>query len=109
MIKNLFLVVFFIFTIYSTAHAQAPVVDDSENYAILEEGEAALQQPSSSSKESWDEETRLSKIMQTMVLVLKITLIKFRDYNKKFKKLRGQLEIQAHDLKIITTTAIGLL
>lgn len=82
--------------------AEAPVVDDSENFAILDEQQAAIARPVAKAQldEDGDEEIafarddRDSPNFNTAELVNKI-----QGLQQDIQELRGQLETQTRDLK----------
>lgn len=96
--------------------AEAPVVDDSENYALLDEQQQpsfstdeaiALASPSSESEQALDttsdetplahEEPALTSNNTTQAVLLE----KIQSLQQELQELRGQLEVQAHDLKLL--------
>lgn len=85
--------------------AEAPVVDDSENFAILDEQQAAVVQPVAKAQlnEDGDEEIALARdthnsepLTNTAELMNKI-----QGLQQDIQELRGQLEVQTHDLKLL--------
>jgi tol-pal system protein YbgF len=85
--------------------AEAPVVDDSENFAILDEQQAAIVQPVAKAQldDDADEEIALARdnhdsgsVSNTADLVNKI-----QGLQQDIQELRGQLEVQTHDLKLL--------
>ncbi|MBA2711006.1 MAG: tol-pal system protein YbgF [Tatlockia sp.] len=83
--------------------AEAPVVDDSENFAILDEQQAAVVQPVAKAQldDDSDEEIALAHdnhgsgpLTNTAELMNKI-----QGLQQDIQELRGQLEVQTHDLK----------
>lgn len=87
------------------AFCNAEVVDDSENYALLEEQQAAHESPVARYNDDYNEqpalarddsETTSSKTTNNAGLLDKI-----QGLQQEIQELRGQLEIQAHDLKLL--------
>ncbi|MBA2652426.1 MAG: tol-pal system protein YbgF [Tatlockia sp.] len=85
--------------------AEAPVVDDSENFAILDEQQAAVVQPVAKAQldQDGDEEvvalardTHNGSTGNTADLVNKI-----QGLQQDIQELRGQLEVQTHDFKLL--------
>lgn len=88
------------------AFCEAEVVDDSENYALLEEQQAAHESPvarynsddynEQSPLARDDSETTPNKSTNDVGLLDKV-----QGLQQEIQELRGQLEIQAHDLKLL--------
>lgn len=81
--------------------AEAPVVDDSENFAILDEQEAAITQPlakempmETPNEMPLAQDTENDKANAGL-------LDKLQGMQQEIQELRGQLEVQAHDLKLL--------
>ena len=86
------------------ALAEAPVVDDSENFAILDEQQAAIEQPVAKAQlENIDneEEVALAKDTRDSNDDNAGLLDKVQGLQQEVQELRGQLEVQAHDLKLL--------
>ncbi|HHF7345575.1 TPA: tol-pal system protein YbgF [Legionella feeleii] len=86
------------------AFAEAPVVDDSENFAILDEQQAAIEQPVAKAQlENIDneEEVALAKDNRDSNDDNAGLLDKVQGLQQEIQELRGQLEVQAHDLKLL--------
>lgn len=86
------------------AFAEAPVVDDSENFAILDEQQAAMEQPVAKAQlENIDgeEEIALAKDNRDSNDDNAGLLDKIQGMQQEIQELRGQLEVQAHDLKLL--------
>ena len=97
--------------------AEAPVVDDSENFALLDEQQAADERPVSKRQASTsytDEETALANdnteasyngnthaASGANVQNNAVLLDKVQGLQQEVQELRGQLEVQSHDLKIL--------
>ena len=91
------------------AFSEAPVVDEGENYALLDEQQAANERPvvrTQSREFGHDEETALanetveargSKNNSGNASLLD----KVQGLQQDMQELRGQLEVQAHDLKLL--------
>lgn len=85
--------------------AQAPVVDDSENFAILDEQQVAVEQPVAKAQldnnYNEDEEVALAQDNRDSAKDNAGLLNKIQGLQQEVQELRGQLEVQAHDLKIL--------
>lgn len=81
--------------------AAAPVVDDSENFAILDEQQADMDQPvvSDLNEENGDDEIALAHESNTNTSAAVNSLDKIHGLQQEIQELRGQLEVQAHELK----------
>ncbi len=92
-----------------SASAEAPVVDDSENFALLDEQQAAQERPvakAQSSDYGSDEETAFANDnLETSGTSSNnknaMLLDKVQGLQQEIQELRGQLEVQAHDLKLL--------
>lgn len=103
--------------------AEAPVIDDSENFAMIdrqEEYEAPLVNPkydnpqienaeldgsqndnySTDTSQSYDEPALVKEDRSTISDNAKL-IDKIQQLQKEIQELRGQLEVQAHDLKLL--------
>ena len=93
------------------AYAEAPVVDDSENFALLDEQQAAYEQPVARSRaravetSGYDEESALAhdntEVSSHSSGNNAVLLDKIQGLQQEVQELRGQLEVQAHDLKLL--------
>lgn len=88
------------------AFAEVPVVDDSDNFAMLEEQQDALaSQPlASASPDDFQEEPALAyEDIDTQHVNTDNAAIleKLQNLQQELQELRGQLEVQAHDLKLL--------
>ena len=86
------------------AHAEAPVVDDSENFAILDEQQAAIEQPVAKAQfddNLSDEDVPLAKDDPSIGTDNADLLDKVQSMQQEIRELRGQIEVQAHDLKVL--------
>jgi len=88
------------------AYSEAPVVDDSENFAMLDEQQAAIEQPVARGQidsDDSDEEPALAN--DTLEASSKgdnaKLLDKLQGLQQEVQELRGQLEVQSHDLKLL--------
>ena len=88
--------------------AEAPVVDDSENFALLDDQQAVNERPAhkyQSSAYDSDEESALandrSETNNTSSSNNAGLLDKVQGLQQEVQELRGQLEVQAHDLKLL--------
>lgn len=88
----------------SQVFAEAPVVDDSENFAILDEQQAAVEQPVAKAQledTDSDEEIALAQDNRDSSNPNAGLLDKLHGMQQEIQELRGQLEVQAHDLKAL--------
>jgi uncharacterized membrane protein YccC len=88
------------------AFAYAPVVDDSENFALLEEQQAAIEQPAASDSRALaydDEQPALARdTLETETGSNNVGLVnKIQGLQQEIQELRGQLDVQAHELKVL--------
>jgi len=89
-----------------SAFSEAPVVDDSENFAMLDEQQAPIEQPVARGQidsDSNDEEPALANdTLENGNAGNSASLLdKLRGLQQDVQELRGQLEVQAHDLKLL--------
>lgn len=89
-------------------YSEAPVVDDSENYALLDEQQAAYERPAtqyqSSSSYNTEEPALASDSSEARTNHSNsnaILLDKIQGLQQEVQELRGQVEVQAHDLKLL--------
>lgn len=93
-------------------HAQAPVVDDSENFAMLDDEQAAAERPVAREKydDSFrDEETALAQDNEPATESNSRRpenndaelLNKIKGLQQEVQELRGQLDVQAHEMKAL--------
>ncbi len=86
-------------------YAEAPVVDDSENFAILDEQQAANEQPVAKAQHetsySDEDEIPLAQDNRDSGKDSAGLLNKIQGMQQEIQELRGQLEVQAHDLKML--------
>lgn len=88
-------------------HAEAPVVDDSENFAILDEQQqAALQQPVAKAQfdnAMSEDEIPLAKddFADNNVADNADLLDKIQGMKQEIQELRGQLDVQNHEMKLL--------
>lgn len=84
--------------------AEAPVVDDSENFAILDEQQAAIERPVAKAQldEDNDDEVALARDNYNGSNNDSAELVnKMQGLQQDIQELRGQLELQARDLKLL--------
>lgn len=86
--------------------AEAPVVDDSENFAILDEQQAAMERPVAKAQLDEDgfneDEVALARDTHESDSTDKAELLnKIQGMKQELQELRGQMEVQAHDLKML--------
>ena len=97
---------FTVFLLPFSAFAEAPVVDDSENYALLEEQQVANEQPVAHDDyevgSDRDEQPALARDDNQLNNGNNVGLLdKVQGLQQEVQELRGQLEVQAHDLKLL--------
>lgn len=107
-IRRFLLVTCFACLLPLSVFAEAPVVDDSENFALLDEQQAALEQPVAKAQSvdyGSDEETAFANDnLETSTnnnSKNAMLLDKVQGLQQEIQELRGQLEVQAHDLKLL--------
>lgn len=104
-IRRLLITTSLLFTLPGQVLAIAPVVDDSENYAMIEQQESqerALAQESPSQAEYGNEERPLAHDTGTVAASDNSMLLeKIQGLQQEVQELRGQLEVQTHDLKVL--------
>lgn len=107
-IRRFLLVTCFACLLPFSVFAEAPVVDDSENFALLDEQQAALEQPVAKAQSvdyGSDEETAFANDnLETSTdsnSKNAMLLDKVQGLQQEIQELRGQLEVQAHDLKLL--------
>jgi tol-pal system protein YbgF len=85
--------------------AEAPVVDDSDNFAILDEQQAVFEQPVAKAQfgnsETEDEIALARDNYQSSGTDNNELLNKIQGLQQDIQELRGQLEVQAHALKLL--------
>lgn len=112
----------FILAFPLTGWSEAPVVDDSENFAMSNE-QQAYEQPAASKYDdsryesvhneaypagSYDDGVALAKDDQATNFTNNARLIdKIQGLQQEVQELRGQLEVQAHDLKLLQQQQIA--
>jgi tol-pal system protein YbgF len=109
MIKSLrfFLVLSFVIFFPFSAFAETPVVDDSENFALLEEPQAVIEQPAAKypndELSDSDEEQPLANDSLTSPSSNENAMLleKVQGMRQEIQELRGQIEVQAHDIKLL--------
>lgn len=102
---NHFLAICFSCLLPLYAFAEAPVVDDSENFAILDEQQAAMEQPVAKAQLDYDGETEeeiaLARDNDLDNHGNADLLDRIKGMQQEIQELRGQIEIQSHDLKLL--------
>ena len=87
-----------------SAFSEAPVVDDSENFAMIDEQQAAIAQSADNAYER-DEEPAFAHDSGTREhgndKSNAALLDKIQGLQQELQELRGQLEVQTHDLKLL--------
>jgi tol-pal system protein YbgF len=105
MIKShrLLLCLGFVWLLSFQAFAEAPVVDDSENFAILDDQQAVEQPvPKAQLDDMGDEEEiALAQDNRDSNNANAGLLDKLQGMQQELQELRGQLEMQAHELKLL--------
>lgn len=108
MITHRFLLaIFFAGLLPFSAFSEAPVVDDSENFALLDEQQVAQGLPvhrAHRNDSNYDEETPLATDNPDLDRGSNnnaVLLDKVQGLQQEVQELRGQLEVQAHDLKLL--------
>jgi len=104
MIRLIFAVCFAGLLPLNMAFAEAPVVDQSENYAMLDDQEAATEQPlvkARSRNKYDDEETPLVQEEDPNTSEEMDPLTKIKEMQQEIRELRGQIEVQAHELSLL--------
>lgn len=106
MIKShrLLLCLCFSWTFSFQVFAEAPVVDDSENFAILDDQQVAIEQPVAKAQLDDidnEEEIALAQDNSDSNNANAGLLDKLHGLQQEIQELRGQLEVQAHDLKLL--------
>jgi tol-pal system protein YbgF len=104
--QRFFLVLSFAILFPFNVLAEAPVVDDSENFALLEEQQAAMEQPVArypSDVSNPNEEPALANdTLETSSNNDNARLLeKVQGLQQEIQELRGQIEVQAHDIKLL--------
>lgn len=105
-IRRFLLVTSFACLLPFSVFSEAPVVDDSENFALLDEQQAALEQPVAKAQNREygnDEESALASDTEPSSTKSSnaVLLDKVQGLQQEIQELRGQLEVQAHDLKLL--------
>lgn len=104
------IIAFFCCLVSVQNYALAPVVDDSENFAILDEQQADVNRPvanneydnSSFNEKSPGEERPLAHDEPALKSQSRVELLdKIQGMQQDIQDLRGQLEIQSHDVKLL--------
>jgi len=98
---RLLLAICFAFLLPFSVFAEAPVVDESENFALLDEQNPAAEQPAAhaydddaSDQPALAQDNTVESPHKNADLLAKI-----QGLQQDIQELRGQLEVQAHDLK----------
>jgi len=85
------------------ALAEAPIVDDSENFAILDDNQTAVQSGTNAKYDDndADDEIALAQDNGSPAENDSDPVGKIQNMQQEIRELRGQLEVQAHDLKMM--------
>lgn len=102
--KGQFLALSFCCLFSSFVGAEAPIIDDSENFAILDDQQTAIERPVAKAQleENYpDEEIALAQDNEFNINNgdNASLLNKFKAMQQELQELRGQLEVQSHELK----------
>ena len=107
-LRSLIAVCIFASILPCNVFAEAPVVDESENYALLDEQQAISTRPVAREQrddDSLHDEEAFANDSQDISTHNKnqnaILLDKIQGLQQDIQELRGQLEVQAHDLKLL--------
>ena len=87
-----------------SVYAEAPVVDEGENFALIDNQQAAFEQPVGKEQNNTkynDEERPLVTDNSESTSNNAMLLGKLQGIQQELQELRGQLEVQAHDLKLL--------
>src|SRR3990167_1112512 len=106
------IIAFFCCLVSVQNYALAPVVDDSENFAILDEQQADVRQPVAHNENEYDtssfnekipgEEKPLAHDEPALKSQSRVELLdKVQGMQQDIQELRGQLEMQSHDIKLL--------
>ncbi len=104
-IHRYLLIICYAWFLPSTLWAAAPVVDDSENFALLDEQQVAERQPATTHHERYsfndssDQQPLAHDTVDSGNSDTSGLLNKIQGLQQDLQELRGQLEVQAHDLK----------
>jgi tol-pal system protein YbgF len=102
--SNCFLALCFACCLPLHALAHAPVVDDSENFAILDEQQATNELPVAKAQIDYtdtEEEIAIAQDNDSDNHDSVGLLNKLRGLQQEVQELRGQLEVQTHELKLL--------
>ena len=86
------------------AYGDAPVMDDSENFSMLEYTSASVSQPTLDAPLAHEEPSDNDKTLNNLSLMSKIDHLQH-----EVQELRGQLEIQSHNLDVMKQEQLDLL
>ena len=104
------IIAFFCCLVSVQNYALAPVVDDSENFAILDEQQADLSEPvanneydnSSYNEKALGDEKPLAHDEPALKSQSRVELLdKVQGMQQDIQELRGQLDMQSHDIKLL--------
>lgn len=97
-----FLALCFFYTFSLSSFAEAPVIEDSENFAMLDEQQVVIEQPvpKAQFEENYPEEEIALARDNDLSSGDNVELLnKFKALQQELQELRGQLEVQTHQLK----------
>lgn len=98
------IIILSLFCCVKPAFSEVPVIEDSEHFTMMEEAQAALEDSLSNGRfDSEDEESALvtDNLQNNPNEENAILLDKLQGLQQEVQELRGQLEIQAHDLTLL--------
>ncbi len=105
MIHRLILAICLASLLPTGAFAEAPVVDDSENFALLEEQQVTTESPVAQDQSDTTEGNMQPALAKENTDTNDNSnaglLNKIQGLQQDLQELRGQLEVQAHDLKLL--------
>ncbi|WP_133127508.1 tol-pal system protein YbgF [Legionella nagasakiensis] len=88
-----------------SAFSEVPIVDDSENFTLLEEEQEVMEQPLAKPQADFSEPEEEPALAYEPEAASNhdnaILLDKLQNLQQEVQELRGQLEVQAHDLKLL--------
>ena len=106
--RRLFLAACFACLLPFSVFSEAPVVDESENFALLDEQQTAHERPvagdQGSNRGYYDDEAPLASDDRDVAnnKGSNVALLdKVQGLQQEIQELRGQLEVQSHDLKLL--------
>jgi len=89
---------------FTVLNAQAPIIDDSDNFSLVEEQDYNLPEQSVAKAQINEEEEDLTPLAQDNAPDINDAgslAEQLQTLQQEIQELRGQLEVQAHDLKLM--------